>query len=145
MSTRPQGELEAAIRVGDDATVLDAIRAMIEGEAQAAVIVKNDRVLGVLTQRDVLARVVLELRDPAVTPVRDVMTRTVTTVREGTDRATAMRTMIEEHIRHLPVVDREQRVVAMMSLARLLGEDNEDLRTTVWAMVADLSPDSRGG
>jgi CBS domain-containing protein len=124
---------------------MDAIRAMVERNVSATVVLDGGRLIGMFTERDVVKRVVLERRDPETTPVAEVMTRSVVTVRDDGDRSSALRVMNEHHIRHLPVVDAEGRVVTMLSMRHLLRAEVNDLKQTVWELVGETAIDGPGG
>jgi CBS domain-containing protein len=113
------------VSVPKGATVLDAARAMAE--------------------RKVLTRVVLHGLPPESTPVTEVMTRSVVTVPRDADRSTVLRLMNEHHMRHLPVVDAEGRVVTVLSMRQLLRAEVQDLEQTVWQLVAETAIDGPGG
>jgi len=53
--------------------------------------------------------------------------------------------MSEHHIRHLPVVDAEGRVVTMLSMRHLLRAEVQDLQQTVWELIAENAADGPGG
>jgi hypothetical protein len=53
--------------------------------------------------------------------------------------------MSENHIRHLPVVDAEGRVITMLSMRHLLRAEVNDLKQTVWELVAETAVDGPGG
>jgi CBS domain-containing protein len=133
------------VSVRKDATVLDAVRAMVEGKVGATIVQDGTRLLGVFTERDVVRRVVLKGLDPKTTPVSEVMTKTVITVRENADRSSVLKLMHEHYIRHLPVVDAEGKVLAVLSMRQLLGAEVQDLTQTVWELVGDTAADSAGG
>jgi CBS domain-containing protein len=143
--TLPKKALKPVVAIGKDATVMDAIRAMVEIRVGAVVVLDGERLLGIFTERDVVVRVVLEGRDPAKTRATDVMTSAVKTVREDTDRKLARRLMVDNHIRHLPVVNEAGKVVAMLSMRHLLRADVTDLEQTVWSMVSETAADGPGG
>ena len=133
------------VSVSKDATVMDAVRAMADGRVSAAAVMDGERLLGIFTERDVALRVVLARLDPQTTPVAEVMTRKVVTIRENTDRSTVLLMMNENHIRHLPVVDAEGRVKTMLSMRHLLRAEVQDLQQTVWELVAETAIDGPGG
>src|ERR1700722_12296255 len=87
MSTRPK----PVVSVPKGATVLEAVRAMVEHNVSAAVVLDGERLLGVFTERDVVKRVVLKKLPPETTPVGEVMTTSVVTVREDADRSSVLR------------------------------------------------------
>jgi CBS domain-containing protein len=133
------------VSVPKDATVMDAVRTMVEQKVGATAILEGEKLLGVFTERDVVTRVVLEHRDPEKTPVSEVMTTKVVTVRENAERSIVLRLMSEHHIRHLPVVDAEGRVVTMLSMRHLLRAEVQDLQQTVWELIAENAADGPGG
>jgi CBS domain-containing protein len=133
------------VSVPKDATVMDAVRAMAENKVGAVVILDGEKLLGVFTERDVMTRVALERREPEKTAIAEVMTTKVVTVREKAERSIVLRLMSEHHIRHLPVVDSEGRVVTMLSMRHLLRAEVQDLQQTVWELIAENAIDGAGG
>ncbi len=133
------------VSVAKTATVLDAVHAMVDAKHSAVVVLEGDKLLGVFTERDVVRRVVLKGLDPKATPVAEVMTRQVITVREDADRSSVLKLMNEHHIRHLPVVDAQGRVLTIVSMRQLLRAEVQDLQQTVWSMVGETSADGAGG
>jgi CBS domain-containing protein len=128
-----------------DATVLDAVRAMVASEVGATIVLEGSKLVGVFTERDVVRRVVLKGLDARTTPVAEVMTKSVVTVRENADRTSVLRIMNENNFRHLPVVDASGKVLAIVSMRQLLRAEVQDLQQTVWQLVAETTVDSAGG
>ena len=128
-----------------DATVLDAVRAMVASEVGATIVLEGSKLVGVFTERDVVRRVVLKGLDARTTPVAEVMTKSVVTVRENADRPSVLRIMNENNFRHLPVVDASGKVLAIVSMRQLLRAEVQDLQQTVWQLVAETTVDSAGG
>ncbi|WP_394824174.1 CBS domain-containing protein [Pendulispora albinea] len=133
------------VSVPKDATVMDAVRAMVNRNVGAVVVLDGVQLLGVFTERDVVIRVVLEGLATETTPVAEVMTKSVVTVREDADRSSVLKLMADHHIRHLPVVDADGRVKTMLSMRHLLRAEVQDLKQTVWSLVAENSADGPGG
>jgi CBS domain-containing protein len=79
----------------------------------------GDRLVGMLTDRDIVTRVIAEQRDPHATRVSDAMTATVISCYEDDDVQRAARRMDEEQIRRLAVLDRDKRLVGIVSLGDL--------------------------
>jgi len=113
-------DMEAAfVRV--ETTAEQAIRTMLERNVGAVAVIDDDRrVAGVFTERDVLLRLSLSRRDPASTPVREVMTTPVEMATRATTPSEALATMVERHYRHLPIVDDEGRLLGMLSIRNVL-------------------------
>jgi len=107
------------ITVGADATVLDAALVMNEHRVGAVVVVEEGKIQGMFTERDVLRRVVGERRDPTQTVVSEVMTRDVFCCTPQTGLEEARGTMKNRRIRHLPVVDGDNRLLGLISIGDL--------------------------
>ncbi len=97
-------------------TVQQATRLMREEDTGVLPVGENDRLVGMVTDRDVALRVAAEGRDPAQTKVREVMTPEVRYVFEDEDLHRAADTMAEQQVRRLPVVNRDKRLVGIVSL-----------------------------
>lgn len=103
------------------ATVMQAVQAMCAAKIGSVLVVQEQRPVGIFTERDVMTRVILAHRDPAATPIAEVMTIDVVCVDEGTPTATAMALMTERRVRHLPVVDGD-RVIGLVSIGDLVRQ-----------------------
>jgi CBS domain-containing protein len=117
VDSRPEYKQKAApLTVPRGTTLRTAISEMTERNYGSVVIVEPDHtVAGILTERDLMRRVLYEGLDPDVTPVDRVMTTNVKTARQDDDVVDWLRLMSNERFRHLPVVDAEGRVVQMLS------------------------------
>jgi CBS domain-containing protein len=135
-----------AVAVPKNATVMEAVRTMLGARVGAAAVVDDDgKLCGVFTERDVMARVVLEKRNPETTKVVEVMTANVMTIHPDADPHDALHTMIEKHFRHLPVVDAQGKVIAILSMRHLMREHIDELRNSVGALENYISTDGIGG
>jgi len=103
-------------------TVQQAIGVMNEHRVGALVVVRDDRVIGIFTERDVLRRVVGERRDPTETPVGEVMTSEVVCCSPETTTDEARGAMRDRRIRHLPVATEDGRLVGLVSIGDLNAE-----------------------
>ena len=100
-------------------SVLTAIKRMAELGVGALVVLENNKLVGILSERDYARKIVLAGKSSKETPVRDIMSSPVlTTTLEGRANA-CMRLMTDRRIRHLPIVDGD-RVVGMLSIGDLL-------------------------
>ena len=103
--------------VAPDSSAREAANAMNHHSVGGLVVVDDaNRLVGVFTERDVLRRVVAEGRDPALTPVKHVMTRDVATIRPEQSIDDAREIFATKRIRHLPVVDETGRLLGMISI-----------------------------
>ena len=120
-------------------TVLDAAKRMNDLRIGAVVVVERDNdggtVAGILTERDILTRVVAAGRDPSKTRVADVMTDRVIACTPDSSLAEVRKVVREKRIRHVPVVD-EQRLVGMVSIGDLNLADQHALTETIETLEA---------
>jgi len=126
-------------------TVLQAARAMVERKVGAATVVDGERVAGVVTERDVLRKLVAVGLDPAATPVRDIMTSPVLSIGTKTTVAAAAALMRKHHIRHLVVLDEHEKLVGMLALRYLLYDLMDDMERNVGDLMGFIMTDSPGG
>jgi CBS domain-containing protein len=105
--------------VRSDATVADASRTMSEKNVGIVVVLEDNRLIGVFSERDAVRRVLAKGLDPTNTPIAQVMTTDLVVANEGDDSRAAMRRMDAANIRHLPVC-RGTQVVSMLSIRDLL-------------------------
>jgi CBS domain-containing protein len=101
--------------LGPDATVYEALQLLAKKNVGALVVVENDRVCGILSERDYARKIILIGRDSRETAVSDIMTSEVRTITEEQPVSQCMSLMTEHHIRHLPVVEGE-RLVGLISV-----------------------------
>jgi len=106
--------------VEEHQTVAQVARVMAGFKVGAILVLKGDDLAGIFSERDLMMRVVLERRDPDLTPVRDVMTTDVSTIDESATPEEAMEAMQVNNCRHLPVT-REGHVVAFLSMRDLMN------------------------
>lgn len=101
------------------ATVAEVARMMAERRIAAVVVQEAGRLVGIVTERDMTARVVAAGRDPATTAIADIMTANPDTLRPDQHPLEALRMMADRGYRHLPVVDGDAQVIAMISVRDL--------------------------
>jgi CBS domain-containing protein len=114
------------------AMVSEVARTMRDRNVGALMIVDGTRLTGVFTERDALFRVLAPGRDPATTPVGEVMTSSPQTIHPDKPFVEALRMMLEGGYRHVPVVE-NGRVLGMVSVRDALDpevyEAKKDLAT----------------
>ncbi len=104
-----------------DATVADAIRTMIERHTGAVAIVDHDHVVaGMFSERDVMKKFALSGRAADQTPVREYMSHYVVMGSPETTTAEALKAMVESHHRHLPIVDKDGKLLGVISIRHVL-------------------------
>lgn len=98
------------------ASVLDAVEKMNELKVGALLVMEDDQLKGIFTERDVLVRVVGQMHKPSTTAVSEVMTRDVLCVEPQTDMDEISALMKERRIRHVPVCDPERGLLGIISI-----------------------------
>ena len=104
--------------VSPEQSICDAAKMMAECDAGALPVGENDRLVGVITDRDIAIRAVGEHKSPD-TPVRDIMTPQVLYCFEDETIEHVAENMGEQQVRRLPVLTREKRLVGIVSIADL--------------------------
>ena len=99
-------------------TIRDAARIMADLDTGVLPVGENDRLVGMITDRDIAVRAVAEGRGPD-TPAREVMTPDVRYCFEDDDVDDVIRTMADNQVRRLPVMNRDKRLVGIISLGDL--------------------------
>ena len=105
----------AVLKIGADASVLEAVQQMVEANVGSLLVADGDGVAGIVTERDYLRRVVVEGRTEKETSVREIMTSPLVVVTPDTSVDECMALMTDRRIRHLPVVD-DGEVVGIVSI-----------------------------
>jgi CBS domain-containing protein len=111
-----------------DKSVAYAAKMMRDEDVGIAPIVEGDRLVGVLTDRDVAVRVVAEGLDPEKVKVSEVASRDVVTLDPQQDLDEALRLMARHQVRRLPVVEEDGRLVGVVAQADV-AEQADDRRT----------------
>lgn len=94
--------------IGSDSTVFEAIKKMSELGIGALLVIDQDRLNGIISERDYRDKVILKGRQSKTTPVKDIMTDQVFCVNSNDNVKLCMRLMTEHKIRHLPVLDSDK-------------------------------------
>ena len=100
-------------------TVLEATRLMNRFKVGALVVMEEDRIAGIFTERDVLTRVIAQELSPGEVRVGDAMTRDIVCCGPDTDIDDASSIMRDKRIRHLPVCDDAGHLMGMISIGDL--------------------------
>ncbi|MCP5521390.1 MAG: CBS domain-containing protein [Verrucomicrobiales bacterium] len=102
-----------------DATVFEALKTLRAKNVGALLVMRDDRLVGIVSERDYARKVAIEGRDSRTTPVSDIVTSAVHTVTRETTIQDCMELMSEHRVRHLPVLE-ESRVIGVISVGDLV-------------------------
>ena len=115
------------VRVANpDETIRDAARVMAEINAGVLPVGEDDRLVGMITDRDIAVRAVAEGKAPS-TKVRDVMSAEVLYCYDDQDVDEVARNMGDVQVRRLPVVNRDKRLVGIISLGDVACSEGGDI------------------
>jgi CBS domain-containing protein len=130
-SIRSLIENAECITCPESMTVADAARVMKRHRIGAMMVVENEQLIGIFTERDALFRVLADNRDVATTRVADVMTRNPQSIGPEKPFADALKLMHDGRFRHVPVVE-HGRPVGMVSASDAMGPE---LEAFVWEII----------
>jgi len=119
-----------------DQTVEYAARMLKQENVGLAPVVEGNRLVGTLTDRDIVVRVVAEGRDPKTVKTREVASKDIVTIDPEQDLDEALRLMASHQVRRLPVVEEDGRVVGVLAQADVAQEAKEK---KVGEMVEEIS------
>jgi CBS domain-containing protein len=105
--------------IDPDMSLAEAAKTMRKHDFGALPVGENDRLVGMVTDRDIVIGAIAEGLDPSHTHVRDVMTQGVRYCFDDEDVETAATQMADHQVRRLPVLNRDKRLVGLVSLADL--------------------------
>jgi CBS domain-containing protein len=103
------------ITVDENETVKKAAGIMGKNEISCLIALRKGRAIGIITERDILKRIIVEDRDPEKTKVANVMSSPLEVVAFGTDLEKALKLMVRKKIKKLPVVDKKS-ILCLVSL-----------------------------
>jgi CBS domain-containing protein len=119
MTTNPQ-------TVEPSTPIVEVARVMRDADVGPVPVVEGDRLVGLITDRDIVVRVVADGNDPSSTTVGEIMSTDLVTVDPDQPLDEALRLMAAHQVRRLPVTEEDGRpvgIVAQADIARELGDD----------------------
>ena len=116
-------------------TIRDAAQMMAELDAGALPVQQDDRLVGMITDRDIAVRAVAQGKSPE-TPVRDVMSHELLYCFDDQEIEDVSRNMGEVKVRRLPVVNRDKRLVGIISIGDLALKEEQTLTGSTLARIS---------
>ena len=108
--------------IGPEQTVYDALKLMSDKNIGALPVLEGGRLIGVISERDYAREVILKDKSSLKTPVKEIMTEKVVTIRPEQTVTECMQLMTDKRVRHLPVLDNQGRLVGIISIGDVVKE-----------------------
>ncbi len=115
-----QGKANGIFTIAPDATVLAAIEIMAEKNIGSLLVMENEKLVGIITERDYARKVYLAGKTSSNTLVREIMSQKVLFIQPSTSIEECMALMIENAIRYLPVLE-DKRVIGVISMGNVVN------------------------
>lgn len=142
--------LPASTSISPHSTLLAAALRMKLLDVGMLTVCKNNRLVGVVTDRDIIIRSIAQGLDPKYTAAQDAMTAEVVYCFEDQDLEEAARVMEEKKVRRLPVLNREEQVIGILTMGdiathsgntELAGKVLESVSTPALPDLPPVAPD----
>jgi CBS domain-containing protein len=125
-------------------TLQEAARKMKTIDVGPLPVCDGERLVGMITDRDIIVRATAEGRDPKTTPVKEAMTPGIVYVYEDQDLEEAARVMKDRQLRRLVVLDRNKKLVGILSLGDIAADTkDEELSGEVLEKISEPSEPAR--
>ena len=112
---------QAVQTITPSASVFDAVKLMAEKSIGALLVMEDQKIDGIITERDYARKIVLMGRSSKETPVREIMTSPVMYVRPDQTNEECMALMTDNRVRHLPVID-DGKLIGLISIGDLVKD-----------------------
>ena len=117
-------------------TIREIARMMRDNDIGSVPVGENDRLVGIVTDRDIICRGVADGADFSVLCAREVMSKPIIYCRADDDLEQAIRIMEKNKIRRLPVIDKDKRLAGMLALGDISEIGGEELAGEVMRSVS---------
>ena len=121
--------IRSVITMSPDASAYEAVKISNKNNIGCLVVVNNSQIVGILTERDLLERVLEKCRNPKETKISEIMTRHVVMGKPDMELSEATRLMFENKVKKLPIIDGNRLVgiVTLTDIARATSMDKETI------------------
>jgi CBS domain-containing protein len=131
------------VTVSPEATIQEVAQLMKEADIGPVLIVDNEQsrtLIGIMTDRDIVLKVIADGQDPKTTPVGEAMSKKLVTVRPGDGVDVAMKAMAQFQLRRIPVVEENMMLVGIISQADVATRVDEPEQTA--EVVKEISEEN---
>ena len=119
LKSKPDQTLYA---IAPEASVYDAVQLMAAKNIGALLVTENEKIVGIISERDYARKIVLLGRSSKETVARDIMTTPVMYVRPDQTNEECMALMTDNRLRHLPVIDDAGKLIGIVSIGDLVKD-----------------------
>ncbi|WP_026897827.1 CBS domain-containing protein [Daejeonella oryzae] len=116
--------------VNGNTSVFESLELMMEKNISALLIIENDKLEGIFTERDYARKIILKGKTSRETEIKEIMSSDIITITPDDTIDHCMKVMTEKHIRHLPVLQNDK-VIGMVSIGDLVRFVIEDQKKTI--------------
>jgi CBS domain-containing protein len=130
------------VGLAPEATVKEAADVMRDAKIGALLVMRDDRLQGILTERDILNKIVAEGLDASSVKIHEIMTTDVIVIGPNRTVREAMKVVTEKRLRHLPIVQ-DGHLIGMLSggdLTRSIVAEEEDVIDTLYDYINGTYP-----
>lgn len=119
------------ITVSPDDRVYFALTRLADNNLSSVLVLDKGKLVGIFSERDYARKVALQGKNSQTSTVKEVMTANLITMRPDQSIAECMQIMTERHIRHLPIVDSDEKLVGIVSIGDVVKETMEEQRRMI--------------
>jgi CBS domain-containing protein len=116
--------------VAPETITVEVLKLMAEKNIGAVLIIKDNNIVGIFSERDYARKIVLKGKSSVNTHVSEFMSTTITTVKANTPITECMQLMTDKHIRHLPVVE-DEKIIGVVSIGDIVNQIIKDQKNTI--------------
>ena len=131
---------EGVTWVSPDTTAMELAQKMRDEDIGSIPVGENDRLVGMVTDRDIVCKGIADGKDLSTLTARDLMSGPIVYCRADEDVEDAVRIMEEHAIRRLPVINEEKRMVGMLSMGDIADFASRNITAEMTRAVADHHP-----
>jgi CBS domain-containing protein len=129
-----QNKGSQVLTISPSATAFEAALLMNEHKVGSLLVLEGGRLTGIITERDILQRVVAQRRDPGECPIQEIMTTELVCGQPHTTVDEARGVMKNRRIRHLPVLSEEGDLLGLISIGDLNAHENHAHEQTIYLL-----------
>ena len=107
------------LTIGPNSSVYDAIKAMADNHVGSLLVMENENLVGIITERDYSKNIILKGKSSKYTPVKDIMVSNVLCVKPKQTVEECMALMTDKRVRHLPVIE-DDKIIGIISIGDLV-------------------------